>query len=107
MRSYDFMTYQVIDINKLESVEIFTRLSPPCQFCNEVKKWVKENLPYAKIIEHDMRRDVDKWRELYKYHPEARVPPQVAINMRNGVRRHIGGYQELLQAFSQLTQEET
>ena len=99
MQQSDFMTYQTIDVSKLQSVEIFTRLSPPCQFCDKVKKWVKENLPHAKIIEYDMRRDVDKWRELYNQHPEARVPPQVAINMRNGVRRHIGGYQELLRAF--------
>jgi glutaredoxin len=86
--------------DSVTTVELFTRTSPPCPFCLEAKQWIEENLPNAEIIEYDMRKDTEKWKELYRREPKARIPPQIAIILHNGRRRHIGGYDQLLQAFS-------
>lgn len=101
------MESKYLETKNVALVEIFTRSSPICHFCNHAKEWVRDNVPDAKVTEYNINTDSVKWAEFLRKHPSAKSVPQITMTMQNGSRRHIGGYYELIQAFSVPEQQGT
>lgn len=87
------------DKRKIKFIEIFTRSSPVCSYCQAAKKLLKDNLSDIPLIEYDLNKDTAKFSELRTRYPAVKNVPQILITMNNGSRWHIGGYYELLQGF--------
>lgn len=88
-----------LSVEKVTKVEIFTRSSPPCDYCFRAKKWIEEHLPHVSVTEYNINIHTSEWWELLNKHPMARSTPQITITMENGTRQYIGGYPQLLEAF--------
>ena len=82
------------------AVEIFTRESPPCNFCIYAKRWIAKYLPEASVHEYNINRDSDKWSIFLSVHPAARTIPQITLTMKNGKVVYVGGYDKLEASFS-------
>lgn len=100
------MESKTLAIENVATVEMFTRSNPTCHFCNQTRAWVKERLGHADVVEYNINTDSDKWAEFLQKHPCAKSVPQITLTMKNRSRRHIGGYSELVRAFSVSEQEE-
>lgn len=87
------------DVSKIEFVEIFTRSTPPCSYCDNAKKLLRNKLPNIRVIEYDFIHNSQKFTELKSKYPTVKNVPQILVTMKNGSRWHIGGYNELLQGF--------
>ena len=95
-----FMQQSILsDSSKIELVEIFTRSSPPCSYCDHAKKLLRNKLPNIQITEYDFIENSQKFTELRAKYPTVKSVPQILVTMKNGSRWHIGGYNELLQGF--------
>lgn len=89
-----------LSTDKVAAVEIFMRSNPTCSFCVMAKDWIKTRLQGAAVTEYNINNHFTEWRMFLQKHPNVKNVPQITLTMINGSRRHIGGYQELIKAFS-------
>lgn len=89
-----------LQLDHVKSVEIFTREHAPyCPFVSDAKEWLEKYLPNIPVKEYDIKKNSDKWKNLFKGYPNTKTLPQLLFTMTDGSRWHVSGLIVLERSF--------